>query len=145
MDSGLHWGHGGRFAMEEEPSGQVQLQANGESVLGLALAHLFAAGHHVTQAKAQTVCMKHGLSVMSPDIQIWLRGNKAACWRSTCVFWLHAVEKISELPRSRSRYHLCCFLEEMPVAEWQLFPEGTEGEAKIQLQETGKYKIKLKV
>lgn len=49
--------------------------------------------------------------------------------------------RTAQIPKSAS-FVLLPF-EEMPVAEWQLFPEGTEGEAKIQLQETGKYKIKI--
>lgn len=94
-----------------------QLQANGEGIARVGtVAHLFA-GTMSHKLKAPD-CVYEAWSVghvpWHPDLAEG-KQEGALADEGTCVFWLHAVEKIPELPRS-DRHHLCCF----PLKKCQL-------------------------
>ena len=136
MDSGLHWGHGGRFTMERNSSGPVQFQAYRQmewmcSGWGVG-SPVYNWAPWLTGLKLRLCVWSIGLSVMFPDIQIWLRGKEAACWwEQMCLLAPCNREntRTAQIPKSAS-FVLLPF-EEMPVAKWQPFPGGTEGESKI--------------
>lgn len=124
MDSGLHWGHGGRFTVARNSSGPVQVQAYRQMEW---MCSGWGVGSPAYNWAPWLTSLKLRLCVWSMVCQScsltsrfgWGERRQLAD-ESKCVFWLHALERIPELLRSRSRHHLCCF----PLKKCQL-PNGS--------------------